>query len=105
MPELSLAHILEDMFYDVEQNEMHSVNRRLSKGLHISIYQNLDGSAVLSISRDRVYPSDDEWRAVCNNLPKGWKNPGPPILKDVIEGRLTLRSGLHKMEAIQIPLI
>jgi hypothetical protein len=98
----SLEQILNDMFFDAKERTLHSVNRVLHNGLHISIYLDTDG-AVLSLSRDRVYPSEQEWRVVCSYLPKGYKAPALPV-GEIVNFRHTLRAHLAKEEARQIYL-
>lgn len=67
-----LNEILEDQHAEARKDPGRTIVRRLYRGLRVEMTAftlGLNTEVRLSITRDDVFPSDQEWKTVCNHLP------------------------------------
>ncbi len=86
-----LSKLLYDMLYEAKAKPNQPIRRKLHQGLHIQLLH--DGSALLlSLARERVYPSHEEWVAILRAFPY--------LVPYTLEPRRSLLHGRPSLSAV-----
>ena len=63
-----LDDMLQQMLDEAKARDKVPQKRKLGNGLHITLTAYRE-SVILAISRDTTFPSEQEWKTVCNHFP------------------------------------
>jgi hypothetical protein len=92
-----LDMILNQMIYEARHSTSHVSYRKLKNALRIHI-QSEKNTIVLTLGRDKVYPSETEWNTVLRSWP--FKiNPDP--VPTIHHGRLALQAHIQMTTEMQ----
>ena len=97
-----LQILLDRMLEDARQHPQVPQKRKLQNGLHITVTVTAN-SVSISISRDETYPSENEWRAVCNHFPYYVGLPDPVKFVDSTR-RYAMRANLPNRQQMALKL-
>jgi len=95
-----LSQMLNDMVIDALAQRNRPFTRKLSNGLHITI-TNIGDEFALTISRDNVYPSLNEFVTVLNHWPYFLETKEQPN-QEMERGRKCLKAKITKIGLNQL---
>jgi len=92
-----LTNLIRQLIDDTRQGK--PARRRLNQGLHVSILQR-PNAYTLIISRDKVYPSEQEWKTVLKHWPYHVEHIQPSRIIDS-DRRMALKADIPTAQVIQ----
>jgi hypothetical protein len=99
-----LETMLKQIFDDACQREQIPQKRKMGGGLHISLTVDSRSKITLTIARDNVYPSMQEWKTVCKYFPYYIGTPEPVYHMDR-DGRKAFSAQIPSRQAVAQKLL
>jgi len=98
-----LDEVLDQMLTDARARDKVPQKRKLGSGLHVTITAYRE-SVTLAISRDTTYPSEQEWKTVCNHFPYYIGVPIPIKFMDN-DKRMAMRAEVPSRTMVALKLL